>query len=120
MSFVSDTIRVAQGIRSRPSLRSRERNKAPLETGDGRKLPQHLASELNRLHRRLVLARELICELDTERDELLAATSGDAVTTKVTAPSEIYGIGDNFAAVQGLVPEQGVVVSRIQVTAFLG
>lgn len=90
---------ITQGIRSRPSLRSWERDMALLETGDGRKLPQHLASELNRLRRRLVLVRELITELDTERDEHLAATSGDAVTTKVTALSEIYGIGDNFAAV---------------------
>lgn len=72
---------------------------ALLETGDGRKLPQHLASELNRLRRRLVLVRELISELDTERDEHLIATSGDAITTKVTALSEIYGVGDNFAAV---------------------
>ncbi len=72
---------------------------ALLETGDGRKLPQHLASELNRLRRRLVLVRELISELDTERDEHLTATSGDAITTKVTALSEIYGVGDNFAAV---------------------
>lgn len=88
-----------QGIRSRPSLRSWERDMALLETGDGRKLPRHLAAELNRLRRRLVLVRDLIGELDTERDEHLAITSDDAITTKVTALSEIYGIGDNFAAV---------------------
>jgi transposase len=41
----------------------------------------------------------LICELDAERDQHLATTSDDAITTKVTALSEIYGIGDNFAAV---------------------
>jgi transposase len=90
---------VTQGIRSRPSLRSWERDMALLETGDGRKLPQHLESELNRLRRRLVLVRELISEMDAERDEHLTATSGDAITKKVTALSEIYGIGDNFAAV---------------------
>lgn len=90
---------ITQGIRSRPSLRSWERDMALLETGDGRKLPQHLASELDRLRRRLVLVRELIDELDTERDEHLAATSDNAITTKVIALSEIYGIGDNFAAV---------------------
>jgi transposase len=55
---------VTQGIRSRPSLRSWERDMADLETGDGRKLPRHLAAELNRLRRRLVLVRDLICELD--------------------------------------------------------
>lgn len=90
---------ITQGIRARPSLRSWERDMAALETGDGRKLPRHLAAEVNRLRRRLVLVRDLICELDTERDEYLATTSGDAITTKVTALSEIYGIGDNFAAV---------------------
>lgn len=90
---------ITQGIRSRPSLRSWERDMAALETGDGRKLPRHLAAELNGLRRRLVLVRDLICELDTERNEHLATTSGDAITTKVTALSEIYGIGDNFAAV---------------------
>jgi transposase len=90
---------ITQGIRSRPSLRSWERDIAVLETGDGRKLPRHLAAELNRLRRRLVLVRDLIRELDTERHEHLATTSGDAITTKVTALSEIYGIGDNFAAV---------------------
>ena len=90
---------VTQGIRSRPSLRRWERDMADLKTGDGRKLPRHLAAEVNRLRRRLVLVRDLICELDTERDEHLATTSDDAITTKVTALSGIYGIGDNFAAV---------------------
>lgn len=89
---------VTQGIRSRPSLRRWERDMALLETGDGRKLPQHLTSELKRLRRRLVLVRQLISELDTKRDEHLAAASGDAITTKVTALGEIYGIGNNFAA----------------------
>ena len=45
-----------------------------LKTGDGRMLPPHLAAELDRLRRRLVLAMELIRELDAERDDLLAAT----------------------------------------------
>jgi transposase len=90
---------ITQGIRSRPSLRSWERDMAALETGDGRKLPPYIAAELNRLRRRLVLVRDLVAELDTERDEHLATTSGDEITVKVTALSEIYGIGDNFAAV---------------------
>ena len=49
---------VTQGIRSRPSLRRWERDMADLETGDGRKLPRHLAAEVNRLRRRLVLVRD--------------------------------------------------------------
>jgi hypothetical protein len=52
-----------QGIRNRPSLRSRERDVAELGTGDGRALPSLLRVELNRLRRRLVLALELIREV---------------------------------------------------------
>lgn len=111
---------VTQGIRSRPSLRSWERDMALLETGDGRKLPQHLASELNRLRRRLVLVRELISELDTERDEHLIATSGDAITTKVTALSEIYGVGDNFAAVLTREVFYRHFVNRKQLASYVG
>src|ERR1700733_3099727 len=49
-----------QGIRGRPSLRSWERDMAELRTGDGRKLPPLLRTELDRLRRRLVLTFELI------------------------------------------------------------
>ncbi|MEW9310667.1 IS110 family transposase [Labrys neptuniae] len=89
-----------QGIRSRPSLRTWERDIAVLETGDGRKLPRHLTAELNRLRRRFCLVRELITELDAERDELLATTPpSDIVAPKVAALAGIYGVGSNFAAV---------------------
>jgi transposase len=88
-----------QGIRSRPSLRNWERDLAALETGDGRKLPPHLAAEINRLRRRLSLVLDLIRELDAERNEILAATPDDPVTSKITALRSIYGVGDNFAAV---------------------
>jgi len=87
-----------QGIRSRPSLRSWERDMAAMVTGDGRKLPRHLAAEINRLRRRFVLVRELIQELEAEREEF-NASSNDEVTKKVTALSSLYGVGDNFAAV---------------------
>jgi len=87
-----------QGIRSRPSLRSWERDMAAMLTGDGRKLPSHLAMEINRLRRRFVLVRELIQELDAEREEFIAS-SNDEGTKKVTALRSLYGVGDNFAAV---------------------
>ncbi len=88
-----------QGIRSRPSLRSWERDLAALETGDGRKLPPRLTAEVNRLRRRLVLVLDLIRELDAERDEIVADAADDIVTSKVTALRTIYGVGENFAAV---------------------
>src|SRR5260370_20543983 len=53
-----------QGIRKRPSLRSWERDIAKLRTGDGRALPSLLRVELDRLRRRLVLALELIREVE--------------------------------------------------------
>lgn len=88
-----------QGIRSRPSLRNWERELAALETGDGRQLPPRLTAEVNRLRRRLGLVLDLIRELDAERDEVLAATPEDKVTSTVIALRTIYGVGDNFAAV---------------------
>jgi len=91
-----------QGVRSRPSLRSWERDMAALRTGDGREIPDHLATELGRLRRRLVLTRELIQELDAQREAFLAAAPADDKTTaKVVALSTLYGIGDNFSAVLG-------------------
>lgn len=91
-----------QGIRSRPSLRSWERDMSALQTADGRELPHHLGAELNRLRRRLELVRQLIRELDAERAAHLAdASEDDTVTAKVVALTSLYGIGDNFAAVLG-------------------
>ena len=93
-----------QGIRGRPSLRSWERDMANLRTGDGRPLPSLLRAELDRLRRRLVLALELIRELEAERAAALTAAtetaaSDDAMARKITALQRIRGIGENFSAV---------------------
>jgi transposase len=93
-----------QGIRGRPSLRSWERDMAELRTGDGRALPLLLRSELDRLRRRLVLALELIRELEAERAAALAASAeaaaaDNAMALKITALQRIRGIGENFSAV---------------------
>src|SRR6266568_3287942 len=88
-----------QGIRKRPSLRSCERDLAKLRTGDGRALPSLLRVELDRLRRRLVLALELIREVEAEHAEALAVTAEDEMTQKIAALQRIRGIGTNFAAV---------------------
>lgn len=93
-----------QGIRGRPSLRSWERDMAELRTGDGRALPPLLRAELDRLRRRLVLALELIRELEAERAAALlaateAAAADNAMALKIKALQRIRGIGENFAAV---------------------
>lgn len=89
-----------QGIRGRPSLRSWERDIAALRTGDGRALPPLLRTELDRLRRRLVLALELIRELEADRAKAMEeAEAADRVVGKITALQRIRGIGENFAAV---------------------
>lgn len=88
-----------QGIRGRPSLRSWERDVADLRTGDGRGLPALMQAELNRLRRRLVLALELIRELESEGAEAQTATTDDTMTRKIVALQQIRGIGANFSAV---------------------
>jgi transposase len=88
-----------QGIRGRPSLRSWERDVAELRTADGGALPPLLRVELDRLQRRLVLALELIGEVEAERAAALAATADDAMVQKITALQRIRGIGANFSAV---------------------
>jgi transposase len=88
-----------QGIRGRPSLRSRERDVAALRTDDGRALPPLLRTELDRLRRRLVLVLELIRELEADRAQALEeAKVADTMPGKITLQS-IRGIGENFAAV---------------------
>jgi len=93
-----------QGIRKRPSLRSWERDMAELRTGDGRAVPPLLRAELDRLRRRLVLALELIRDLEAERAAALAAAADaaaadNAMALKITALQRIRGIGENFSAV---------------------
>jgi transposase len=88
-----------QGIRKRPSLRSWDRDLAVLRTGDGRVLPIHLRSELDRLRRRFVMTLELIREVESERDEAAEATPQDQTCRKMAALGRIRGVGDNFAAV---------------------
>ncbi len=86
------------------SLRSWERDMAELRTGDGRPLPPLLRAELDRLRRRLVLALELIRDLEAERAAALAAAAeaaaaDKAMAVKITALQRIRGIGENFSAV---------------------
>jgi len=88
-----------QGIRSRPSLRSWERDMAELRTGDGRALPPLLRSELDRLRRQLVLILELIRELEAEQAAAIEAAADDAMVQKIVGLQRIRGIGPNIAAV---------------------
>ncbi len=77
---------------------------AELRTGDGRALPPLLRAELDRLRRQLVLALELIRDLEADRAAALAAAAeaaapDNAMALKITALQFICGIGENFSAV---------------------
>ena len=92
-----EALLATQGIRQRPSLRSWERDLAALRTGDGRELPAHLRAELDRLRRRLVLAIEMIREIEAERAAALAADPHDDTGRKIEALCRIRGIGETSA-----------------------
>ena len=109
-----------QGIRARPSLRSWERDRAELRTGDGRALPPLLRAELDRLRRRLVLILELIRETEAERAEALAAAADDAMAQKIMALQRIRGVGANFAAVLGREVFYRSFANRRQLASYVG
>src|ERR1700738_697768 len=109
-----------QGIRKRPSLRSWVRDVAELRTGDGRALPCLLRIELERLRRRLVLALELIHEVEADRAEALAATADDKTTQKIAALQRLRGIGPNFAAVLVREVLYRSFANRLQLARHLG
>jgi len=114
-----------QGIRKRPSLRSWERDMAELRTGDGRAVPPLLRAELDRLRRRLVLALELIRDLEAERAAALAvaaeaAAAGHAMALKITALQRIRGIGENFSAVLVCEVLYRSFANRRQLASYVG
>lgn len=109
-----------QGIRSRPSLRTWDRDLAALRTGDGRPLPTLLSREIDRLRRRLVLTMDLIRELDAEREAALASSSDDAVCQKITALCRIRGVGENFAAVLAREVLYRPFANRKQLASYVG
>jgi transposase len=109
-----------QGIRGRPSLRSWERDLAALCTGDGRPLPRHLRSELDRLRRRLVMALEMIREVEGERDVTADAEPQDLICHKIAALCQIKGVGANFAAVLTREVFYRSFENRRQVASYVG
>ena len=87
----------SQGISGyEPLRRDRRRRLDTLQTGDGRRLPDHLKAQVRRELDRLELLLEQIKAVEAERDVLLAAQ-------RVAAPAamllNIKGIGPEFAAI---------------------
>ncbi len=87
----------SQGISGyEPLRRDRRERLETLQTGDGRRLPDHLKAQVRRELDRLELLLEQIKAVEAERDVLLAAQ-------RVAAPAamllDIKGIGPEFAAI---------------------
>jgi len=87
----------SQGISGyEPLRRDRRERLDTLQTGDGRRLPDHLKAQVRRELDRLELLLEQIKAVEAERDVLLAAQ-------RVAAPAamllDIRGIGPEFAAI---------------------
>jgi transposase len=108
-----------QGVRKRPSLRSWDADMRALRTGDGRPLPTHLVTELNRLRRRLSLTLEMTRELDAEREQALGEQH-DAASRTVKALCTIRGIGVNFASVLTREVFYRTFDNRRQIASYLG
>src|SRR6202142_310049 len=81
-----------------PLRRNRRARLDALQTGDGRRLPQHLKAQVCRELDRLELLLEQIKAVEAERDALL-----DAEQTKASAPPPmllgVHGVGPEFASV---------------------
>lgn len=101
-----------------PLRRDRRARLDALQTGDGRRLPQHLKAQVCRELDRLELLLEQIRAVEAERDALLNEQ------TKVSAPPPmllgVHGIGPEFASVlwsEGLSRQFD---NRRQVAAYAG
>ena len=81
-----------------PLRRDRRVRLDALQTGDGRRLPQHLKAQVCRELDRLELLLEQIKAVEAERDALL-----NAEQTKASAPPPmllgVHGVGPEFASV---------------------
>ena len=102
-----------------PLRRDRRARQEALQTGDRRRLPQHLKAQVCRELDRLELLLEQIKAVEAERDALL-----NAEQTKVSAPPlmllGVHGIGPEFASVlwsEGLSRQFD---NRRQVAAYAG
>jgi transposase len=101
-----------------PLRRDRRARLDALQTGDGRRLPQHLKAQVCRELDRLELLLEQIRAVEAERDALL-----NAEQTKVSAPPMllgVHGIGPEFASVLWSEGLSRHFDNRRQVAAYAG
>jgi transposase len=101
-----------------PLRRDRRARLDALQTGDGRRLPQHLKAQVCRELDRLELLVEQIKAVEAERDALLAEQ------TNVSAPPPmllgVHGVGPEFASVLWSEGLSRHFDNRRQVAAYAG
>jgi len=110
----------SQGVSGyEPLHRNRRARLEALQTGDGRRLPQHLKAQICRELDRLELVLEQIKAVEAERDALL-----NAEQTKVSALSlmllALHGVGPEFASVLWSEGLSRHFDNRRQVAAYAG
>jgi transposase len=113
----------AQGVSGyQPLRKDRRKRLEELQTGDGRGLPTHIKSQINRELDRLELLLEQIVEVESERNSLLVVNEDPAAGTSAPAIMllTIKGVGAEFAAVlwgEGLCRHFD---NRRQIAAYAG
>jgi transposase len=86
-----------------------------LVTGDGRRLPERLATEIRRHLTRLALVLEMLAEVEAERDRAAAEAEG-----KQAALLRLRGLGPESAAVLGAEIFHRTFANRRGVAAYAG
>ncbi|MGO6694421.1 IS110 family transposase [Rhizobium johnstonii] len=113
----------AQGVSGyQPLRKDRRKRLEELQTGDGRGLPKHLKTQINRELDRLELLLEQIAAVESERNSLLVAHEEQAAKGPAEAAMllSLKGVGAEFAAVlwaEGLCRHFD---NRRQIAAYAG
>jgi transposase len=111
----------AQGISGyEPLRRDRRQRLDELVTGDGRTLPTHLKTQINRELDRLELLLDHIKVVETTRDALLAEQQAAAPPTAGRMLLDFKGIGPEFASILWLEALFRHFDNRRQVASYAG
>lgn len=110
-----------QGIRDYdPTHPERLARLGALVTGDGRALPAHLKSEIQRELARLELVLSQLTAVEAERDALVARTAAADPNAPAAALTRLRGIGPEFASLLWLEGLFRRFNNRRQIAAYAG
>lgn len=110
-----------QGIRDYDPVHPERRTRLDvLVTGDGRALPAHLKSEIQRELARLELVLSQLTAVEAERDALMAQTAAADPNAPAAALTRLRGIGPEFASLLWLEGLFRRFNNRRQIAAYAG